>query len=203
MELSTGNLQAGLEAEFVVCPKLNKVLGKPNREFRVEVLLEPAEKVQDVRVIYERDDSNIQVKFVPKVPGTYNITLKINGDKLVSSPFTVQVKERRIDVVGELDVKGEIRKQPSGIAVNGKGLIAVADIYRHCILIFSEKGDFVRKLGCYGKKPGQLSSPADVTFMNDDKILVADQLNHCIQQFNVQTGRSKALFKLHLVSQAL
>ena len=30
-----------------------------------------------------------QVKFLPKAPGTYNITVKINGDKLGKSPLVV------------------------------------------------------------------------------------------------------------------
>ena len=37
-------------------------------------------------------------------------------------------------------------------------------------------------------KDGQLNRPEDVTYLNDDNILVADELNHRIQQFNVQTG---------------
>ena len=98
------------------------------------------------------------------------------------------MKERRIDVVGELDLKGEIPQKPRGIAVNSKGLIAVSDRERHVILIFDKEGKFVRKLGCHGENPGQLNSPAGITFMNDDEILVADDDNHRIQQFNVQTG---------------
>ncbi|CAH3188055.1 unnamed protein product [Porites evermanni] len=33
-----------------------------------------------------------------------------------------------------------------------------------------------------------LNHPLDVTYLNDDNILLADQLNHRIQQFNVRTG---------------
>lgn len=186
MELSTENLdiQAGLEADVVVHP----VQGNPNQEFHVEVSLEPAEKVQIVG-IYKGDDGNFHVKFIPVVPGTYDIF--IDGEKLVDSHFTVQAKERQMDVISKLELKGEIPKQPIGIAVNSQGLIAVADIHKHCIFIFGEKGDFLRTLGCYGKKPGQLSSPVGVTFLNDDEILVADALNHRVQQFNVKIGRCK------------
>lgn len=186
MELSTENLdiRAGLEADVVVHP----VQGNPNQEFHVEVSLEPAEKVQIVG-IYKGDDGNFHVKFIPVVPGTYDIF--IDGEKLVDSHFTVQAKERQMDVISKLELKGEIPQQPIGIAVNSQGLIAVADIHKHCIFIFGEKGDFLRTLGCYGKKPGQLSSPVGVTFLNDDEILVADALNHRVQQFNVKIGRCK------------
>ncbi|KAL9957023.1 hypothetical protein ACROYT_G038606 [Oculina patagonica] len=185
----TKNFQAGLESEFVICPKISKeeLNSEAQHQFHVEVLVEPTDKVQSL-IICEKEDGNFQVKFIPKVPGTYNITVKINGNKLANSPFIAQVRELRLDVVGELDLKGEIPQQPHGIAVNRKGLIAVADRARHCILTFDREGKFVRKLGCYGRNPGQLNIPQGVTYLNDDEILVADELNHRIQQFNVQTG---------------
>ena len=193
----TENFQAGLEAEFVVCSKLKcdgELTNEAQRKFDVEVLVEPAQQVASL-ITKENEEGNFKVKFIPRVPGTYNITVKINGDKLVHSPFTVQVKERQIDVVGELDLKGEIPQEPHGIAVNSKGRIAVSDRQRHDILILDKEGKFVRKLGCYGKNPGQLNSPAGVTFLNDDEILVADDNNHRIQQFNVQTGNFVKSFR--------
>ena len=177
----TDNFQAGLEAEFVVCPKISQ------RKVHAEVLVEPANEVASL-IACEKEDGNFQVKFLPKVPGTYNITVKINGEKLANSPFTVQVKERRIDVVGVLDLKGEILQEPRGIAVNSKGLIAVSDRGRNCVLIFDKRGKFVRKLGCYGENPGQFNKPGGITYLNDDEILAVDDENHRIQQFNVQTG---------------
>ncbi|XP_022778657.1 RING finger protein nhl-1-like, partial [Stylophora pistillata] len=107
---------------------------------------------------------------------------------LVTSPLRVYVQERRIDVVGELVLKGEIPKKLNWITVNSKGTIAVSDIKKHCILIFDKDGNFVRKCGCHGERPGQLKRPAGITFLNDDELLVADDGNHRIQQFNVQTG---------------
>ena len=185
----TQNIQAGLEAEFHVCLKISKeeLTGETRGKFHVEVLVEPAEQEGSL-IICEKEDGNFQVKFIPKVPGTCNITVKINGDTLANSPFTVQVKERQLEIVGELDLKGEMPQEPHGIAVNSNGLIAVADRERQCMLIYDKEGKFVRKLGSFGKNPGQFKIPSGVTFLNDDEILVADQLNHRIQQFNVQTG---------------
>ena len=134
---------------------------------------------------YENEDATL-VKFVPKVPGTFNITVKINGKVL--STNTVQVKQRLIQVLGELELKNETFKGPAGLAVNSKGQIAVVDNKKHCVLISDMEGNCLRKVSCHGNKEGQLNSPSDVTYLNDDNILVADQLNHRIQQFNVQTG---------------
>ena len=185
----THNIQAGLEAEFLVCPKISKeeLTSGTQRKFHVEVLVEPAEQEGSL-MICDKEDGNYQVKFIPKAPGKYNITVKINGDKLANSPFTVQVKERQLEIVGELDLKGKIPQDPNGIAVNSNGLIAVADREGHCVLIYDKEGNLVRKLGCYGENAGQLNCPSGVTYLNNDEILVVDELNHRIQKFNVQTG---------------
>ena len=194
LEGLTQDFQAGVEAEFVVHLGIDEEqVYKVKCKCHVEVLVEPADKIGSLTTC-GKEDGDFLVKFTPKVPGTFNITVKINGKKLATSPYTVQVKERLIQVVGELELKGETLQGPSGIAVNSKGLIAVADVEKHCILIFDKEGKFVRKLGCYGNIAGQLNYPLDVTFLNDDNILVADQFNHRIQQFNVQTGNSVKSF---------
>ena len=96
--------------------------------------------------------------------------------------------------MGELDLKGQTLTNPYVIAVNSKGLIAVADYSGHCILIFDKDEKYLRKFGCKGENAGQLKCPSGVTYLNDDEILVADQLNHRIQRFNVQTGNAVKTF---------
>ena len=116
--------------------------------------------------------------FQAKVLGTYKIEVKVNGQRLVKSPFAILVKARGLNVVGKLDFQGQMLRGPAGIAVNNKGVFAVAD----------ETGKFVRKIGCRDNKGGQFESPIDVTVLNGDEILLADECNHPIQQLNVQTG---------------
>ena len=96
--------------------------------------------------------------------------------------------------MGELDLQGETLQIPYGIAVNSKGLIAVADHSGHCILIFDKEGKYLRKFGSKGENAGQFNNPAGVTYLNDDEILVADELNHRIQRFNVHTGNDVKTF---------
>ena len=178
----TKGFQAGVESEFEVHPQ---ILGE--EVFEVKVLVEPAEKIGSLTTC-ENQDGDYTVKFTPDVPGTFNIIIKVNGKEIAGSPYTVQVKQRLIQVVGEVEIKGETLEQSSGIAVNSKGQIAVGDYNKHCILITDKEGNCVRKAGCHGNNVGQLNRPIDVTYLNDDNILVVDALNHRIQQFNVQTG---------------
>ena len=178
----TQDFQAGVESEFEVHPQ---ILGE--QVYEVKVLVEPADKIGSLTT-YEKQDGDYTVKFTPKVPGIFNIIINVNGKDFAESPYNVQVKQRLIQVVGEVEIKGETLEKPVGIAVNSKGQIAVSDYDKHCILITDKEGNCIRKVGCYGKNAGQLKRPAGVTYINDDNILVVDELNHRIQQFNVQTG---------------
>ncbi|RMX56900.1 hypothetical protein pdam_00025099 [Pocillopora damicornis] len=94
---------------------------------------------------------------------------QINGEKLAKIPFSIPVKVRELNVVGKLDVQGGMLQGLTCIEVNNKGVIAVADINGHCILVFNETGKFVRKIGSYGEKGGELNKPDGVTFINDDE----------------------------------
>ena len=184
----TKDFQAGVESEFEVHPQI-----RGEEVYEVKVLVEPADKIGSLTTC-EKQDGDYTVKFTPRVPGTFNIIIKVNGKEFAGSPYIVQVKQRLIQVVGELKVKGETFEQPSGIAVNNKGQIAISDYNKHCLLITDKEGNCVRKVGCHGNNAGQLNRPADVTYLNDDNILVVDELNHRIQQFNVQTGNSVKRF---------
>ena len=182
------NFQAGVEAELLICLKSSEgEISNTQHTDRVEIHINPADQVRSL-VTSEKEDGNFQAKFVAKVPGTYKIEVKINGQKLAMSPFSILVKARELNIVGKLDLHGEMLQSPMGIAVNSKGVIAVVDFEGHCILVFDETGKFVRKIGGQGDKDGQFKHPTDVIFLNDDEILVADGANNRIQQLNVQTG---------------
>ena len=101
-----------------------------------------------------------------------------NDVVLDGSPFEVQVQKRRFSVVlvNELHTsKGGRIKWPRGIAVNEKGEIVVTDYEGHCVVLLDNAGKFIRKLGTEGESEGHFKRPVDVTFVNDDDILVADE----------------------------
>ena len=137
------SIQAGVELEFEVYPQ---ILGE--EVYEVKVLVEPTEKLGSL-TICENQDGDYTVKVTPKVPGTFNIIIRVNGKEFAESPYNMQVKQRIIQVVGEIEIKGETSEQPSGIAVNSKGQIAVSDCYKHYILITDKEGNCVRKVGRY------------------------------------------------------
>ena len=186
-------LQAGVEAEFTLCPKTSEGKMSIEADFKdlVEFLIEPANDVTNV-IVSEKEDGNLQLKFTPKVQGAYSIEVKINGDKLPTCPaFTVQVKERELVVVGKLELKlflEDTFEGLFGIAVNKKGEIAVTDNLGHCVYVFDKDGNCLSTQGSKGKYPGEFHYPHGVSYLNDTEVLIADCFNHRIQQVDIQTG---------------
>ena len=141
-------------------------------------------------MISEKGDGNLQLNFTPTVPGAYSIEVKINGDKLPTCPFTMQVKERELVVVGELDLKffqGDVPQGLHGIAINTEGKIVLKGYNAgNCVYIFDQEGNCLRKIGNQETNSGQFKYSASASFLNDNEILI--QGNHRIQHINIQTG---------------
>ena len=96
------SFQAGVEAEFTLYGKTteSEIINHADLKHQVEFLIEPAKDVTNV-IVTEKEDGNLQLKFTPKVPGVYSIEVKINGDKLPTCPFIVDVKKRKLVVFVE------------------------------------------------------------------------------------------------------
>ena len=194
-------LQAGVDVEFTLCPKTSdgELSNQADLTDQVEFLIDPAKDVTNV-MVSEKEDGNLQLKFTPKVPGAYSTEVKINGDKLATCPFTMQVKERELVVVGELDLKflqGDVPQRLDGIAVNREGKLVVTDFKGDCAYVFSQEGNCLKKIGSQGSNSGQFHHPAGFSFLNDNEILIADPNNHRMQHINIQTGTVvKSLGKL-------
>ena len=183
---------AGVEAELTLCPKTaeGETSYQADLSDQVEWLIKPTEDVTNVTV-QAGEKGNLRLKFTPKVPGAYNVEVKINGEKLPTCPFTLPVKERELVKVGELDLKfnkGQKFRGPSGIAVNKQGDIAVVDNLGHCVFVFNKEGNCLKQIGKEGTDPGQFKCPTGVLLLNDHEVLVADALNNRIQHINIQTG---------------
>ena len=184
--------QAGVEADFTLCLKTaeGEICNQADLKEQVELLIKPTKDVTNESV-EEKGDGNLKLKFTPVVPGPYSVEVKINGEKLSTSPFTLAVKQRQLVVVGELDLKfnkGQVFKGPTGIAVNRQGDIAVVDNRGHCVFVFNKDGNCLKQIGKEGADPGQFKYPAGVLFLNNNEILIADKSNNRIQHINIQTG---------------
>ena len=184
------NFQVNEQAKFTLCPRTSGGEMSDCPEDQVEFLVTPTKDVTNVTVD-EEYDGNVRLNFTPKVPGAYNIEVKINGDKLPTCPMTVQVKERELVVVGELELKlppGDTLERLYGIAVNTEGQIVVTDNFGNCVYVFDENGNCFRKSRGEGSNTGQFQYADGISFLNVNEVLIADYSNNRIQRLNIQTG---------------
>ena len=71
----------------------------------------------------------------------------------------------------------------TSVAVDGEGLVYVADEYTERISIFDPDGRFLRKWGTPGDAPGQLDGPSSLAFDTEDNLYVCDHRNNRVQRF--------------------
>ena len=64
------------------------------------------------------------------------------------------------------------------------GDVAVCDMGRHVIAVFTESGKYKAEFGGIGRRPGLFNTPRGVTYNKSGHIIVADSLNNRIQIFD-------------------
>ena len=137
--------------------------------------------------INDNKDGLYQISYSPRDPGRYNVTVKVNGEHVFGSPFTVQVKPFQFRPVLSFGKEGSsvgMFKGPWGLAVNARDEIAVTDYCNHRVQIFNSDGNYLRSFGRKSNKPGELNKPKGIAFRNNGNIFVAENENHRIQIFN-------------------
>ena len=123
-------------------------------------------------------DGLYQIKYTPKDQGMCKVSVKINGEHINRSPFTVFVKPFQFKPVLSFGKKGSslaLFNIPIGLAVNARNEIAVADNRNHRIQIFDSDGNYIRSFGRQGGKAGELQGPRGIAFDNNGNIFVADR----------------------------
>jgi sugar lactone lactonase YvrE len=70
---------------------------------------------------------------------------------------------------------------PFGLAVDGKGRIALTDSLRHEIKLFEPGGRLIDLFGGMGTRPGEVLYPADASFDGQGRLCVADRGNNRVQ----------------------
>ena len=126
------------------------------------------------------------ISYSPRDPGRYKVTVKVNGEHVYGSPFTVQVKSfqfRPVLSFGKEGLSVGMFKSAWGVAVNARDEIAVTEVSSHRVQIFTSDGNYLRSFGRKGNNAGELNNPIGIAFHNNGNIFVADR-NYRIQIFS-------------------
>ena len=161
-------------------------------EMRDEHGRECVTKVQ----IDDNKDGIYNISYSPKVQGSCKLSIKVNGEHVRDSPFTVLVKPFSTKPVLSFGKYGSdvgMFKYPRGVALSNRDEMAVTDWGNHRVQIFNGNGAFIRSFGRDGSNQGEFQYPYGIAFDKDGKIFVADSNNHRVQIFN-EEGRYIDMF---------
>ena len=141
------------------------------------------ECVTEVR-IDDNKDGIYNISYFPSVQGTIKLLVKVNGEHIHGSPFTVAVKSFQVKPVLCIGKQGSgegMFNNPLGVAVTAKDEVVVADNGNHRVQMFDSDGTFLRSFGRQGKNAGEFENPTGIAIDKDRNILVSECCNHRVQ----------------------
>ena len=179
----------GLEANILVTTKNGKGEQCYEEGDSVTVDIEEASifaRETETQVQNNRDGT-YKITYFRKNWYTRPVSVKINGEHVHGSPFTVEAKHREFKPVLSFGQQGSSKGMfngPCGVAVNERDEIAVSDSGNHRVQVFSSDGTYLRSFGEEGYRQGQFQTPSGIAFGTNDNIIVGESGNQFIQIFN-------------------
>ena len=137
---------------------------------------------EEVKVIDKYGPNNEQLKYpylMAKGPNNEVIVRNYSTHQLVI--FDEQLQYSHV-IGGRGNGNGKF-KAITGIAVDNKGYLYVADCDLHCIQKFTLNGQFVSQFGSQGTAEGQFNAPCGLVLSQSELLFVCDSNNHRIQVF--------------------
>ena len=139
--------------------------------------------------VQDNKNGTYNISYFAKETGKCDASVKVNGEHVYCSPFTVEVKPRQFRPVlsfGQPGSAAGMFDRPWGVAVNERNEIAVTEAGNNRIQVFSSDGTVLRSFGTKGDKQGEFHYPSGIAFDKNGNIIVADCRNHHVQCFSEQ-----------------
>ena len=140
---------------------------------------------EEVKVIDKYGPNNEQLQYpylMAKGPNNEVIVRNVSTNQLVI--FDEQLQYSRV-IGGRGNGNGKFQNI-TGIAVDNKGYLYVADCNLHCIQKFTLNGQFVSQFGSQGTAEGQFNAPRGLVLSQSELLFVCDCNNHRIQIFKIE-----------------
>ena len=130
--------------------------------------------------VRDNNDGSYMASFVAEQVGEAKVLVCINGEQIKGSPYSIVVGRnyQTIDKPSKIVNNNGSMGQPWGVAFGRNGLWAVADNSKHCVYIFDDKDQLVRKFGSNGNNNGQFKNLCGVAFDSHNHLYVVDYGNH-------------------------
>jgi tripartite motif-containing protein 2/3/tripartite motif-containing protein 71 len=133
--------------------------------------------------VERRGQAQYEISYQPIIKGRHQLHVKVQGQHIRGSPFSVVVK-LPVEKLGTpiLTIGGV--KRPWGVAINKKREVVVTELSPgNRISLFTPNGERLQSFGTHGSGQGQMKDPYGVAVDGEGNILVVDSGNHRIQKF--------------------
>ena len=176
-------ISVGTMVEFVIvtkdsdgdrCVKGGSQVSVQLRSFTGDVT---AGKVRD------NNDGSYMGFFMAEQVGEAKLLVYVNGEQIKGSPYSLIIN-KNYQAIDKPSRVVTIDGSPEAVAFSRNGLWAVADHTNHCVCIFDDKDQLVKKFGSYGNNDAQFVNPIGVAFDSHSHLYIADCGNHRVQKFD-------------------
>ena len=185
-----GIAYCGHEVEFKIIAKDSKGKNCTKGGSQVSIQLESFTGDLTAGEVRDNNDGSYMASFVAEQVGEAKVLVCINGEQIKGSPYSIVVGRnyQAIDKPSKIVNNNGSMGQPWGVAFSRNGLWAVADWSNHCVYIFDDRDELVKKFGSYGSNNGQFSGPRGVAFDSHNHLYVVEYGNHRVQKFDTNSN---------------
>ncbi|XP_068700815.1 E3 ubiquitin-protein ligase TRIM71-like [Montipora capricornis] len=165
-----------------------------NDNVTVDLTGEGEQESKTTFLFNDNKDGTYKISYSPNFEGKCFLSVKVNGQHIRGSPFSVVIKSFNVKPLlsfGKEGTNDGMFMHPRGLAVNSRDEIAVTS--DHKVQIFDCKGNFLRSFGHKGSDKGQFQSPRGIAVAKNGNIYVVDSWNHRVQIFD-EDGRYLSMF---------
>ena len=135
--------------------------------------------------VERRGQSQYEISYQPTIKGRHQLHIKMEGQHIRGSPFSVAVKSPVEKLGTPILTIGGVRG-PWGVAINQRGEVVVTERSRHCVSVFSPSGGKLQSFGTHGSGQSQFNEVSGVAVDGMGNILVTDGGNCHIQKFTAE-----------------
>ena len=189
---------AARKAQFNLITKNAESKKWYNKQDRVTVEIKDEQErecLTEVR-IHDNKDGTYKITYYPGNQGTFKLLVKVNGEHISCSPFTVIFKPFQVKPVLSFGKKGlgdGMFRDPMGVAVSDRDEILVADNENHRVQVFDSNGTFLTYFGRKGENTGEFNKPVGIAIDKGRNIFISEWNNHSVQIFSWE-GRNLGSF---------
>ena len=177
--------EAGVEEKSAAFVHAVDYRGEPCSQEISLLECELVSEVTGIRILgkVERTGENkYEISYQPITKGRHHLHIKVEGQHIRGSPFSVAVKSSVQTLGVPVQFIGSVNR-PDGLVLNHKKDLIVSSVGDHCIHVFGPDAKKLRSFGLQGAGQGQFQSPGGVAVDRDGNIVVVDTENHRVQKF--------------------